>query len=72
MKNYTYDYQLFGAGENVLGTEGNINANNGQTNAYPDGSGLAPEMRTYYADYLIDNAEPELFDTFVIKKSTAK
>ena len=73
MKNYTYDYQLFGAGENVLGTEGNINANNGQTNAYPDGSGLAPEMRTYYADYLIDNAEPELVhDRFAQKHKIPK
>ena len=73
MKNYTNDYQLFGAGENVLGTEGNINANNGQTNAYPDGSGLAPEMRTYYADYLIDNAEPELVhDRFAQKHKIPK
>ena len=50
----------FGAGDKVLGTEGEINANNGAEVAYEEGKGLSPEMRTYYSDYLIDNAEPAL------------
>ncbi len=54
------DLQLFGAGENVLGTEGVINAETGNEQKYAEGEGLSPEMRTYYADYLIDNAEPAL------------
>ncbi len=52
--------QLFGAGEKVLGTEGEINTKNGNTEEYVEGSGLSPEMKTYYSDYLIDNAEPAL------------
>ncbi len=52
--------QLFGAGEKVLGTEGEINTKNGNVGEYGDGSGLSPEMKTYYSDYLIDNAEPAL------------
>ena len=59
MKNII-DIQLFGAGDVVLGTEGTVNANNGEMTAYVDGSGLSPEMKTYYSDYLIDNAEPAL------------
>lgn len=52
--------QLFGAGETVLGTEGEINTKTGNVSAYGEGSGLSPEMKTYYSDYLIDNAEPAL------------
>ena len=52
--------QLFGAGDTVLGTEGVINANNGGVTVYADGEGLSAEMRAYYSDYLIDNAEPAL------------
>ncbi len=54
------DLQLFGAGENVNGTEGTVNANTGIEVAYGAGEGLSEEMKTYYADYLIDNAEPTL------------
>ena len=57
---FNVDLQLFGAGEKVLGTEGEINANNGNVNTYKEGEGLSPEMKTYYSDYLIDNAEPSL------------
>ena len=60
MKNFNIDLQLFGAGERVLGTEGEINTKNGNVTEYEDGSGLSPEMKTYYSDYLIDNAEPAL------------
>ena len=52
--------QLFGAGQTVLGTEGVINAENGQVKAYGEAEGLSGDMRSYYAGYLIDNAEPEL------------
>ena len=55
-----FNIQLFGEGDKVLGTEGEINANSGNVTAYPEGEGLSPEMRTYYSDYLIDNAEPAL------------
>ena len=54
------DLQLFGAGEKVLGTEGEINVKSGEVNGYKEGEGLSPEMKTYYSDYLIDNAEPSL------------
>jgi N4-gp56 family major capsid protein len=60
MTNEKINIQLFGAGEQVLGTEGVINAKNGGVSEYADGEGLSPEMRTYYSDYLIDNAEPAL------------
>lgn len=57
---FNLDLQLFGAGDKVLGTEGEINANSGNVTAYAEGEGLSPEMKTYYSDYLIDNAEPAL------------
>ena len=57
---FNADLQLFGAGEKVLGTEGEINAKSGDVTAYAEGEGLSPEMKTYYSDYLIDNAEPAL------------
>ena len=60
MTEFSINLQLFGAGETVLGTEGEINTKTGDVNAYKDGSGLSPEMKTYYSDYLIDNAEPAL------------
>ena len=65
-----FNIQLFGAGEKVLGTEGEINAKNGQVDAYKDGEGLSPEMRTYYSDYLIDNAEPALVHDRFAQKHT--
>ena len=58
--NLNADLQLFGVGEKVHGTTGEINTTNGEVSEYPAGEGLSPEMRTYYADYLIDNAEPAL------------
>lgn len=61
---------LFGAGEKVLGTEGVINANTGSVDAYAEGEGLSPEMRTYYSDYLIDNAEPALVHDRFAQKHT--
>lgn len=60
MKNIIFDLQLFGAGDVVLGTEATINTNSGEASAYTEGAGLSAEMKTYYADYLIDNAEPAL------------
>ncbi len=52
--------QLFAAGDNVHATGGMVNANAGVTTPYPEGGGLSADMKTYYSDYLIDNAEPEL------------
>ena len=52
--------QLFGAGDVVLGTEGIVNSRYGSVQYYGEGEGLSEEMKTYYSDYLIDNAEPAL------------
>ena len=60
MINLNINLQLFGAGEKVLGTEGEINVKSGNVSEYAEGEGLSPEMKTYYSDYLIDNAEPAL------------
>ena len=57
---FNLNLQLFGAGDKVLGTEGEINVKSGNVTAYAEGEGLSPEMKTYYSDYLIDNAEPAL------------
>lgn len=67
MTEFTTDLQLFGANENVHGTEGYINAENGNTTSYGEG-GLSPEMKTYYSDYLIDNAEPALVHDMFAQK----
>lgn len=64
------DLSLFGAGDQVNGTEGVVNANTGSFTAYADGAGLSPEMRTYYADYLVDNAEPALVHDRFAQKIT--
>ncbi len=67
MTEFKTDLQLFGANENVHGTESYINAENGNTTSYGEG-GLSPEMKTYYSDYLIDNAEPALVHDMFAQK----
>ncbi len=67
MTEFITDLQLFGASENVHGTESYINAENGNTTSYGEG-GLSPEMKTYYSDYLIDNAEPALVHDMFAQK----
>ena len=52
--------QRFAAGTHVQGTEGVSNNETGEVTPYATGEGLSAEMRTYYSDYLIDNAEPYL------------
>ena len=52
--------QRFAAGTRVQGTEGISNNETGEIIPYAAGEGLSAEMRTYYSDYLIDNAEPYL------------
>ena len=52
--------QRFAAGTRVQGTEGISNNETGEITPYAAGEGLSAEMRTYYSDYLIDNAEPYL------------
>ena len=47
---------IFSSGEKVMTTEGELNIN---TNELTPNS-LTNEMKTYYSDYLIDNAEPAL------------
>lgn len=52
--------QHFAAGTNVQGTAGVSNTEAGTVTPYAPGEGLSAEMKTYYSDYLIDNAEPYL------------
>ena len=67
-KKFNIDLHLFGAGENVNTTEGMTNAMTGASAAHTEGETLSEEMRAYYADYLIDNAEPNLIhDQFAQK-----
>lgn len=62
------DLSLFGASENVHTTEGMTDAQSGVNTPYAEGMGLSEQMKTYYSDYLIDNAEPALvFDRFAQK-----
>ena len=69
--NYFNTYlQLFGEGEKVLGTEGEINVNTGAVKEYGEESGLSAEMKTYYSDYLIDNAEVSLVHDRFAQKHT--
>lgn len=70
---FNFDLQLFGDGEKVLGTEGEINVKTAEVNEYKDGEGLSPQMKTYYSDYLIDNAEGALVhDRFAQKHTIPK
>lgn len=52
--------QHFASGTQIQGTEGVSDNTTGQVSPYGAGEGLSAEMRTYYSDYLIDNAEPYL------------
>lgn len=64
----TIDLQRFAAGSNIMGTEGTVNAMEGTSVAYAAGTGLSEEMKTYYSDYLIDNAEPALVHDMFAQK----
>ncbi len=67
-KEFYLDLHRFGAGENVNTTVGAVDAVAGTATPYAEGEGLSEEMRTYYSDYLIDNAEPNLIhDQFAQK-----
>ena len=68
-----FDLHLFGAGENVNTTAGLTDATAGTVTPYGDAEGLSDEMRIYYSDYLIDNAEPNLIhDQFAQKHPIPK
>ena len=70
---YNVNLALFGAGDVVNATGGYVNANTGANTAFPENGGLTHEMRTYYSDYLIDLAEPELIhDQFGQKQPIPK
>ncbi len=60
MEKYISNLKRFGAGDNVHTTEAYVNAAGGHTTPFTEGAGLTEEMRTYYSDYLIDHAEPNL------------
>ena len=65
---FRLDLHLFGAGEAVNTTVGVLDATDGTVQPFAAGEGLSEEMRTYYSDYLIDNAEPNLIhDQFAQK-----
>ena len=67
-ENFKIDLRQFDAGNNVNTTEGYANAVKGTVTPYTEIEGLSDEMRTYYSDYLIDNAEPKLIhDQFAQK-----
>ena len=71
--NLHFDLHLFGAGENVNTTQGLTDATAGTVTPYGDAQGLSDEMRIYYSDYLIDNAEPNLIhDQFAQKHPIPK
>lgn len=70
---YTIDLSLFGAGDVVNATGGYVNTNTGENTAFNDTNSLSEEMKTYYSDYLIDLAEPELVhDQFAQKHPIPK
>ena len=72
-KSKHFELQRFGAGGNVNTTVGYTDAESGSVTAYLEGAGLSDEMRTYYADYLIDNAEPNLIhDQFAQRHAIPK
>ena len=64
MKNFiikTFNIGLFGADDVIHGTTAYVNANTPASSVdYTSSQGLSAEMKTYYSDYLIDNAEPKL------------
>ena len=65
--------RLFGAGEAVNTTAGVTDATTGANAPFAEGEGLSEEMRVYYSDYLIDNAEPNLIhDQFAQKHPIPK
>ena len=72
--NVSMDYlQHFASGTAVQGTEGVSNNVEGTMTPYGAGEGLSAEMRAYYSDYLIDNAEPYLaHDLFAQKHRIPK
>ena len=59
--------QHFASGENVMGTNGVSNNTSGAVTPY-SADGLSAEMRTYYSDYLVDNAEPYLVHDLFAQK----
>ena len=68
MNHFKMDLRLFDAGANVNTTVGYVDANAGTVTPYTEQNGLSEEMKTYYSDYLIDNAEPKLIhDQFAQK-----
>ena len=60
--------QHFASGTAVQGLEGVANNQDGTLTPYGAGEGLSAEMRTYYSDYLIDNAEPYLVHDLFAQK----
>ena len=69
---FKFNLQHFAAGENVHTTSGMAANSTGVVTPYGE-NGLTPQMKTYYSDYLIDMAEPNLVhDQFGQKRPIPK
>lgn len=60
MKKFFNLLQLFASGTNVQGTAGTTDNSTGVITPYTENGGLSIGQKTFYSDYLIDNAEPNL------------
>ena len=70
---FKMDLRLFDAGTNVNTTAGYADGTSGSVTPFAANAGLSEEMKAYYADYLIDNAEPKLIhDQFAQKMPIPK
>lgn len=70
---FKFNLQHFAAGDNVHTTSGIASNTSGNITAYDPNSGLSVEMKTYYSDYLIDMADPDLVhDQFGQKRPIPK
>ena len=74
--NCSFNIRLFGAGDNVHGTEAFVNTSNGTSIKYdtlPTNAGLSAEMKTFYDKTLIELAGPALVhDQFAQKRPIPK
>ena len=68
MTDIHFSLQHFAAGTAIQGTTGVSNNETGTLTPYAAGEGLSAEMRTYYSDYLVDNAEPYLVHDLFAQK----
>ena len=63
MFDFILNLQLFAAGTVVNATTSYVNADTGNTTAFPEGGGMTPGMKTYYDTALLENARNEHYFT---------